>query len=367
MQHPTTRDIVAEYAGRIEALTQRLPQPVTFMEVCGTHTVAIAKNGLRGLLPEKIRLVSGPGCPVCVSSQGYIEAAIELAARDGVTIATYGDMLRVPGRAGSLERARSDGADVRMVYSVADAVELARTNSDRDVVFLAVGFETTAPGTAWGVKTAAATGLENMFFFCSHKLILPAMKAICDSPKVQIDGFLCPGHVSVIIGSDAYKPLAADYGKPCVVGGFTPEQVMQAVWRLTGQVAEGKAEVGNVYDGYVAQQGNAAAQALFAQSFQVSDACWRGLGVIPEVVSIWPMTSAGSMRANASALSKRTFPNRLAAAAATCSAGRLTRPNVAFSPIHAPPRIRWGPAWSAARAPAGRISGLPPGKGTARE
>jgi hydrogenase expression/formation protein HypD len=192
------------------------------MEVCGTHTVSLYRTGVKSMLPENVHLVSGPGCPVCVSSQGYIDAACEIASLPGVTVCTYGDMLRVPGRDGSLQERRAAGADVRMVYSALDAVALAAEKTNRDVVFVAVGFETTAPGHAAAVLEARRLGLNNFFLLCAHKRVVPAMLALLASDDVSLDGFLCPGHVSVVIGAQAYYPVVEAYRKPCVIAGFEP-------------------------------------------------------------------------------------------------------------------------------------------------
>ncbi len=251
------------------------------MEVCGTHTMNIARSGLRSLLPEGLELISGPGCPVCVTDQAYIDAAVSLAQRDDVTIATYGDMVRVPGMDGSLADARADGADVRVVYSARRAVELAEANPDRQVVFLAVGFETTAPGTVIALNRARENGVNNFSVCAAHKLIIPAMNALLNSGDLQIDGFLCPGHVSVIIGWRAYEQIAADYGRPCVVAGFDPGQILYGVEEILRQIVDQRPAACTVYP-VVSAGGNAHAMEMVNGALEACDADWRGLGRIPE-------------------------------------------------------------------------------------
>jgi len=271
-------DLCRRIARRIEALPDR---PVRLMEVCGTHTVAIHRAGLRGLLPPRLRLVSGPGCPVCVTPQTYVDALIELAARPGVRVATYGDMIRVPGRSTTLERAMARGARVSVVYSIMEALSLARQAPAEQVVFAGVGFETTAPATAVGLKLAADERLANFTVLSAHKLIIPAMTALLESGDLAIDGFLCPGHVSVIIGADAYKPLAARFARPCVVAGFEAEEILRAIDLLVAQLADGRAEVENAYARVVTAEGNHRAWALIEETFEPADTPWRGLGTIP--------------------------------------------------------------------------------------
>ena len=255
--------------------------PARLMEVCGTHTMAIARFGLRSALPEGVRLVSGPGCPVCVTAQGEIDRFLSLGSRPEVILASFGDMLRVPGSESSLERERARGADVRVLYSPLEAVRLAAANPGRQVVFFAVGFETTAPGVALAVKEAEAQGLRNFFLLCAHKLIPPALAALAGE-ELRVNGFLCPGHVSVIIGSQAYEFLAREHSIPCVVAGFEPLDVLQGLLMLLRQLAKKEARVEIQYQRAVSRQGNPKAQALLAEVFEVSDASWRGLGRIPK-------------------------------------------------------------------------------------
>jgi len=255
---------------------------IQLMEICGTHTVALFRSGVRSLLPSSLRLVSGPGCPVCVTSQGYIDAACEVAARPGVTICTYGDMVRVPGRAGSLEQQRAGGAQVTVVYSARDAVRLAQRDPGREVIFLAVGFETTAPGTAAAVIEADKKRLTNFFVLCGHKLVIPAMSALLSVGDVPIDGFLLPGHVSVVIGAGAYRPLVATYGKPCVVTGFEPAQMVLGILHLVEQIARGEGRLENVYGVAVTDAGNVVARRWMAEVFEPAPTVWRAIGTIPD-------------------------------------------------------------------------------------
>jgi len=255
---------------------------VCIMEVCGTHTVSLFRSGIKSLLGDSVHLISGPGCPVCVTSQGYIDAACELAARPDVTVCTYGDMVRVPGRAGSLESQRARGGSVEVVYSARDALTMARNRPGRQVVFLAVGFETTTPGTAATVIAAEADRVENFSILSGHKLVIPAMDVLLASGEVPVDGFLCPGHVSVIIGAGAYRPIAERYHKPCVVAGFEPKGMLEAILHIVRQVADGKALVENVYGEIVSEQGNAVARELVDRVFEPADTVWRAMGTLPD-------------------------------------------------------------------------------------
>ena len=255
---------------------------VRIMEVCGTHTVNLFRSGVKSLLPDRLRLISGPGCPVCVTSQGYLDAACELAARPDVTICTYGDMVRVPGRTGSLAQQRGRGAKVIVVYSARDALRHALQNPDRQIVFLAVGFETTAPGTAATIVEAEKRGVANFFILAGHKLVIPAMEALLCDGDTPIDGFLCPGHVSVVIGAGAYRPIAERYGKPCVVAGFEARQMLMGILRLVYQIARGESRVENVYGVAVTEEGNAVARQWVEEVFACARAVWRAMGTIPD-------------------------------------------------------------------------------------
>ncbi|MEN6338261.1 MAG: hydrogenase formation protein HypD [Phycisphaerales bacterium] len=258
---------------------ESIGRQITVMEVCGTHTVSIFRSGIRSILPENLKLLSGPGCPVCVTDQGYIDAVMQLADRDDCLIATYGDMIRVPGSDGSLET-RAVKGNVKVVLSSEDALQLARENPDRLVVFIAVGFETTTPATAVVVKEAAAEGVENFFVLSGHKLVLPAMRALLGGMNDRVDAFLCPGHVSVIIGSGAFAEIVTNYGRPCVVAGFEPVQIVEALAEICRQLAAGKPELKSLYGAVVTERGNLAAQRVIEEVFQPADGYWRGLGKI---------------------------------------------------------------------------------------
>ncbi len=265
-------------AARIAA---RADRPLTFMEICGTHTMAIARHGLKALLPPHVRLISGPGCPVCVTPQAEIDRFIALGREPDVILTSFGDMLRVPGRDGTLETARARGADVRVVYAPLDAVALAAAHPDRRVVFCGVGFETTAPATALAVREAARRGVTNFFLLCAHKTLPRALAALSADPALALHGYLCPGHVSVITGTGIYAPIARDFHLPCVVAGFEPLDILQAVYQLVAQAVEGRAEVEIQYARAVTRDGNPAARACLEEVFAPADAVWRGLGVIP--------------------------------------------------------------------------------------
>lgn len=258
-----------------------LSEPVNFMEVCGTHTMAIAQFGLKSLLPPQIRLVSGPGCPVCVTPVAYLDHALALAADPANIVATFGDLLRVPGSSSSLlaERARA-GADIRVVYSPLDAVRLAVQHPERRVVFLGVGFETTAPTVAAAILAAQQQALKNFFVLTSHKTMPAPMRALSTDAALKLRGYLCPAHVSTVIGAAAYRPLADQYGIPCVVTGFEPADILQGILWLLRQHRDGKARVENQYRRAVSWEGNRRAQHLLAQVFEPCSAQWRGLGDI---------------------------------------------------------------------------------------
>lgn len=254
---------------------------LTIMEVCGTHTVNLFRSGARSLLPGSVRLVSGPGCPVCVTSQSYIDMACDLALMPGVTVCTYGDMVRVPGDRGSLEKLRGEGAKVGIVYSARDALIYAQRNPEREVVFLAVGFETTTPPTAALILEAEREGVKNLSILPGHKLVIPAMEALLSGGEVPVDGFLCPGHVSIVIGASAYDPIASKYGKPCVVAGFELEGMLRAILFLARQIAAGEAMVENAYGVAVTDVGNLVARNLVDSVFTPGEAVWRAIGPIP--------------------------------------------------------------------------------------
>ncbi|MDT8440082.1 MAG: hydrogenase formation protein HypD [Desulfuromonadales bacterium] len=254
---------------------------LTLMEVCGTHTMAISQHGLRSLLPETIRLISGPGCPVCVTPVGYIDHAIALARRPRTLVATFGDMLRVPGSSTNLLHEQARGAQVRIVYSPLDAVRLAEQQPQTDVVFLGVGFETTAPTVAGAILDAAAKSLANFFVLGAHKTMPAPMAALLDDPELEVDGYLCPAHVSAIIGADAYRPLVERYRTPCVITGFEPLDVLQGVLMLARQLVAGEAKVEIQYRRVVKPGGNGKARDILQRVFEPCNARWRGIGDIP--------------------------------------------------------------------------------------
>lgn len=275
------RRVVLGLAERIRRMTAGRSEPMTFMEICGTHTMAIYQYGIRRLLPREVRLISGPGCPVCVTPNGYMDKAVAYSRLPGTIIATFGDMVRVPGSSSSLMEERAKGADVRIVYSPLDAVALAARNPDKRVVFLGVGFETTAPTIAGSILAAHARGVENYFVLAAHKTIPIPMQVLSADPELRIDGYICPAHVSAIIGANAYRFLASEQHVPCVVTGFEPNDVMQGVEMLVRQVVEGRSEVEIEYSRIVKWEGNRKAQEVLAEVFTPFDAQWRGIGVIP--------------------------------------------------------------------------------------
>ena len=255
--------------------------PLKVMEVCGTHTMAISRHGIRQAIPDQLTLISGPGCPVCVTANVDIDTFIELALHPDVIAATFGDMLRVPGTRMGLAEARSRGARVQVVYSTLDALKLARENPDSNVVFFGVGFETTAPTVAAALVEARETGLNNFFVQSVHKLVPPALEVLSSSPELAVDAYLCPGHVSAIIGPEAYLSIAANHGIPCVVAGFEPADILQGLIMLSRQRSEGRSAVEVQYTRGVRPGGNPAALALLDRVFEPCDAQWRGLGKIP--------------------------------------------------------------------------------------
>ncbi len=265
-------------AGRIDTKDGK---PLQIMEVCGGHTHSIFRYGLEAMLPKKIELVHGPGCPVCVLPMGRVDDCVALAEQPEVIFTTFGDALRVPGSKKSLQQAKAEGADVRMVYSPLDALQLARDNPAREVVFFALGFETTMPSTALTVLQAEAEGIETFSLFCNHITIIPTIKAILDSPDLRIDGFLGPGHVSMVIGNQPYAFIAERYRRPMVIAGFEPLDILQSIWMLMKQFAEGRCEIENQYERVVPNEGNRQALEAVGRVFQLREFFeWRGLGSI---------------------------------------------------------------------------------------
>lgn len=266
----------------LAAIRELHPAPVKLMEVCGTHTMAIAKAGIKSVLPAGVELLSGPGCPVCVTPAEVIDGILDLAMEPGVVIASYGDMLRVPGsRPGdSLLRRRALGAKVEIVYSPMDAIEIAKVHPEKEVVFLGVGFETTAPGTAAAVLAAREQGVKNFSVWSMLKLVEPALRALMAMEGFEIQGFLCPGHVATIIGERGFRFLAEDCGMPAVISGFEPEDILLSVYALLRQIAEGRPRLQNEYTRAVSKNGNELAQAVMARAFEPRPDLWRGLGAI---------------------------------------------------------------------------------------
>ena len=256
-------------------------RPLKFMEVCGGHTHTIYKHGIEDILPPNIDMVHGPGCPVCVLPMGRVDDAIAIARTDGVIFTTFGDMMRVPGSKGSLLDAKADGADVRFVYSPLDALKLANRYPDREVVFFAIGFETTAPSTAVTLLRAQAEGIKNFSVFCNHVTIIPAIKAILDSPDLRLDGFVGPGHVSMVIGMRPYTFIARNHARPVVIAGFEPLDIVQSVYMLVKQISEDRAEVENQYARVVRPEGNIKALQAMARTMELRPFFeWRGMGFI---------------------------------------------------------------------------------------
>lgn len=263
---------------RIEAVSTK---PVSFMEVCGTHTVAISRNGLRHAVPENIRLLSGPGCPVCVTANSDIDRMIAISGRPGVIMTTFGDMMKVPGSYSSLSEEKAKGRDIRVVYSTLNALEVAEANPDKEVVFFGVGFETTTPTIAMSIIEARKRNLSNYSVLSVHKLVPPAMKALLDLGEIKLDGFICPGHVSMVIGTKPYEFIARDYNIPCVITGFEPLDVLESVLLLTEMSEAGEARVENAYKRVVTEDGNPRAMETMNAVFTPGDGDWRGIGVIP--------------------------------------------------------------------------------------
>jgi hydrogenase expression/formation protein HypD len=264
-----------------DAIARLVTRSWTIMEICGGQTHSIVRHGIDQMLPAGVTLLHGPGCPVCVTSAGIIDAAIAIAERPGMIFCSFGDMLRVPGQTGSLLSAKSRGADVRMVYSPLDALAIARTETKREVVFFAIGFETTAPATAMAVLQAAREGLTNFSLLVSHVLVPPAIRALLADPENSVQGFLAAGHVCTVMGYRDYEGIARDYRIPIVVTGFEPIDLLQGLYLCLRQLEEGRAEVENQYVRVVHRDGNRTAQEAMSQVFAVKPQQWRGIGEIP--------------------------------------------------------------------------------------
>lgn len=280
-------DIAKRLAGEIHRMTSR---PWAIMEVCGGQTHSIVRNGIDQILPPEIELIHGPGCPVCVTPLDVIDQALAIASRPEVTFCSFGDMLRVPGSGRDLFQVRSEGGDVRVVYSPLDAVALARQLPDRQVVFFGIGFETTAPANAMAVHLAKAQGLANFSMLVSHVLVPPAIEAIMQSPRNRVQAFLAAGHVCCVMGLGQYPAIAERYGVPIVATGFEPLDVLEGIRRAVAQLEAGEAHVENAYERVVATEGNPAAKRMLSEVFEVVDRPWRGIGVIP--ASGWRLSAA---------------------------------------------------------------------------
>lgn len=273
--------LLREIGNLVERIDVCKHRPLYIMEVCGGHTHSIFRYGIESMLPDAIELIHGPGCPVCVLPMGRVDDCVALAEMPGMIFTTFGDAMRVPGSKKSLLQAKADGADVRMVYSPLDALDLARRNPDREVVFFGLGFETTMPSTALTVLQAHAEGVKNFSLFCNHITIIPTIKAVLDSPELQLDGFLGPGHVSMVIGNASYRFIAERYRRPVVIAGFEPLDVLQSIWMVLKQIAEGRAAVENQYNRIVPEDGNDVALNAIGEVFELREFFeWRGLGSI---------------------------------------------------------------------------------------
>jgi len=268
--------------GLVGSIRRHRGRPFRFMEFCGGHTVAILKYGIRQLISPTVEMLSGPGCPVCVTANADLDKAIAMAHLPDVILTTFGDMMKVPGSRSSLQHARAEGADVRVVYSTLDALEVARNNSDRPVIFLGIGFETTAPTIAASILQAEAQGMDNYFVFVLHKLTPPVTVALLALGEVKFDGIIGPGHVSTIIGSRVWESLPRDHHMPCVISGFEPLDILQCIAMLVAQVERGQAKVEIAYRRSVRPEGNRTALALMERVFESCDANWRGMGIVPD-------------------------------------------------------------------------------------
>ncbi len=274
--------LVAGFLNHISSAAKRLARPVTIMEICGSHTYAIGRFGIRKLLPDSIRLISGPGCPVCVTSARDVELALYLASQPNVIFATFGDMLRVPGTGGdSLQKKRAEGADVRVVSSADECIGMALSHPQKEVVMMGIGFETTAPTIAAVVTACRKKAINNFSVFSVHKIVPPAISALLADLQLNIDGFLCPGHVSTMIGAEAYR-MIADAGLAAAITGFEPVDIVEGIWLILQQIENRQTDVAIQYSRGVRPEGNVRAMALLESVFEITDASWRGLGVIPQ-------------------------------------------------------------------------------------
>ncbi|MBU1932843.1 MAG: hydrogenase formation protein HypD [Candidatus Omnitrophica bacterium] len=272
-------DIAKNISVAIAEKARRL-KPINIMEVCGTHTMSICNFGIKDMLPDNVNFISGPGCPVCVTPKSYIDKAVAFSKKPGVILTTFGDMVRVPGSNSSLREEKAKGRHVRIVYSALDAVELARKNPDKKVIFLGIGFETTSPTVAASLVYAKKQKLCNFFVFSGHKVILPAMEALVKDGDVRINGFLCPAHVSTIIGKKPYTLITGKYKTPCVIAGFEPLDILQGIYMILEQITSKISKVENQYKRVARDSGNKKALTLINEVFSVEDSEWRGIGMI---------------------------------------------------------------------------------------
>ncbi|NWF77742.1 MAG: hydrogenase formation protein HypD [Chloroflexi bacterium] len=268
--------------GLARKVAQRSTKTIRLMEFCGGHTHAILRYGIRQLVPKTVEMKSGPGCPVCVTATADLDKAIALTHLPDVIITTFGDMIRVPGSYSSLQRSKAEGADVRIVYSTIDAVEIAKANPRKSVIFIGIGFETTAPTIAASILKAQQEKIENFYVLSLNKLTPPVMKALLDSDKVKLDGIICPGHVSVIIGSHPYEFIPRDYGVACVISGFEPLDILLGIDKLVEQIEKCEPKVEIAYRRGVKPEGNTKARQLMEEVFEIGEANWRGIGIVPE-------------------------------------------------------------------------------------
>ena len=268
--------------GLIERIKKTSTRPIRLMEVCGTHTVSIFRHGIRGLLPEHIKLLSGPGCPVCVTPNRDIDLAIALSRQHDVMIVTFGDMMKVPGSTSSLQKEKAEGRDIRIVYSSLEALKMAKENPGKRVVFFAIGFETTSPTIAVAIIQAKAEKIYNLFFLNSQKRVPPALRALLQSKQLKIDGFILPGHVSAILGTKPYQFISKEFGHPAVITGFEPLDILQGIWMLVKQIEENRPAIEIQYRRVVHEEGNPIALSKIDEVFKRDRAQWRGIGWIEE-------------------------------------------------------------------------------------
>ncbi|WP_096624209.1 hydrogenase formation protein HypD [Calothrix sp. NIES-3974] len=306
---------------QIEKLCHIIGKPLKIMEVCGGHTHAIFKYGIEEVLPPSIELIHGPGCPVCVMTKGRIDDAIAIAEYPDVILTTFGDTMRVPGSSKSLLQAKAEGADIRMVYSPLDSLKIAQENPTKEVVFFGIGFETTAPSTALTILQAAGENLKNFSMFANHVLVIPALKALLENPDLQLDGFVGPGHVSMVIGTKPYQFIPQDYHKPIVISGFEPLDILQSIWMLLRQFVDGRCEVENQYNRLVKPEGNTIALKAINQVFIERETfAWRGLGDIPHSgLKIRPEYALFDAEV------KFVIPNRTVADHKACQCGEILK------------------------------------------